>query len=410
MDQRLRELRSSPDEGAVRGGERQARAALRLVSRDPVIRRLILIEVLATTALWVSFFLLRRETGAIDRDADRIFEQWLYWAVAAGIAAVSSVAFASAVDAKIDGVEGDLRMAFGEVRRRLPAVLSWWLISMGAGLALSYAAGTVMRPALALLVLSVVWAVGTLFVAPAIALQDGGPLAPFGEALRFLRARWGRALAGLFLIGFLFGLAFIAALLVFQVTAESHPRTTGEPLWRFGLPLLLIYLVYVVMSATQGAFGVILARDALGDLPGEPPAVKPRRRAIIVVRRVVLGALALAIGLIVVGMLFFRHGSNSRSTTTQTHVPPTPQTHAVTYSAANFATPIREPQARRLHPGAPVVLEGRLIGRVSMVHIERPPLVEVFFEFDPQREYTVIRSLKKVAIRDGRAYLVIVPL
>jgi hypothetical protein len=408
MDKWLGELRSSPDEGAVRGGERQARAAFRLVSRDPVIRWLMLIEALVMTGLWVSFFLLRRETGSVDRHADRIFEQWLYWVVAAGIAAVISVAIACAVDAKIDGVEGNLRVAFGEVRRRLPAVLCWWLVSMGAALALGYGISAVMQPLPALLVLSVAWAVGTLFIAPAIALHDGGPLAPFGEAVRFLRARWGRALAGLFVIGFLFGLAFIASGVLFQATAESHPRTTGEPVWRFGLPLLVLYLVYVLMSATQGAFGVILARDALADLPGEPPTVKPRRRRATIVRRVAIGVLALLVGVIAVGLLLHPR-SNSRSTTSQTYVPATAPTHAVTYSAASFATPIREPQARQLRPGAPVVLAGKLIGRVSMVHIERPPLVEVFLEVDPHREDIVIHSLKKVRMRDGRAYLLIAP-
>ena len=407
MDKWLRELRSAPDEGPVRGGERQARAAFRLVNRDPTIKRLMLLEALALTGLWVVFFLLRRETGSLDRDADRVFEAWLYWVSGIGIATVCSVAIACAVDAKIDGVEGDLRMAFADVRRRLPALLAWWLISIGGVVALAFAAGAVMQPLPAFLAIAVVWGVGSLFVVPAIALQSGGPLESLGEALRLLRLRWGRALAGLFVIGFLSGLVFLACGFMLRATAEVHPRSTDEPLWRFGGPLLIFYLAYALMAATRGSFAVILARDALGDLPGEPPAVKPRRRAVTIVRRVVFGALALAVGLIVLGALFF-HRSNPQPTTPQTYVPATPPSQVATHSAASFAYPMRDPDARQLRPGAPVVLAGRTIGRVSMVHVERPPLVEVFYEVDPRREQTVIHSRMRVATGAGRAYLVVV--
>jgi hypothetical protein len=410
MDTWLRELRSPPDEGPVRGGGRQARAAFRLVDRDPTVKRLILLEALALTGLWATFFLLRRETGSFDREADRVFEEWLYWVSAIGVATVCSVAVACAVDAKIDGVEGDLRMAFGEVRRRLPALLCWWLISMGGVIALGFAAGAVMQPLPAILVVAFVWGVGSLFVVPAIALQSAGPLESLGEALRLLRVRWGRALAGLFVIGFLFGLAFLACGFLLRATAEGHPRTTDEPLWRFGGPLLIFYLVYALMAATRGGFAVILTRDALGDLPGEPPAAKPRRRRTTIVRRVVFGALALALGLIVLGALLVHHRSNPQPAGPQTYVPATPPAHVATYSAANFAYPIRDPDAKQLRPGAPVVLAGRTIGRVSMVHVERTsPVIEVFYEVDPRREPTVIHSRMRVAMRDGRAYLVVVP-
>jgi Family of unknown function (DUF6159) len=339
-----------------------------------------------------------------------VFEEWLYWVSAIGIATVCSVAVACAVDAKIDGVGGDLRMVLGEVRRRLPTVLGWWLISAGGVAGLGFGAGAVMQPLPAILVVGVVWGVGTLFVVPAIALHSAGPLVSLGEALRLLRARWGRALAGLFLIGFLFGLAFLACGFLLRATAESHPRTTDEPLLRFGGPLLIFYVVYALMAATRGAFAVILTRDALGDLPGEPPAAKPRRRAITIVRRVVFGALALAAGLIVLGALVV-HRSNTPPTTAQTYAPATPPTRVATYLAASFATPIRDPVAKQLRPGAPVVLAGRMIGRVSMVHVEpTSPVIEVFFEVDPHRENIVIHSRKRVAIRDGRAYLVVVPI
>lgn len=409
MDKRLGELRSSPDEGAVRGGERQARAAFGLVIRDPTIKRLMAIEALALTGLWVAFLLLARQTGSSGREGEGVPEQWLYWASAMGIATAGAVAFACAVDARIDGAEINLRLAFGEVRARLPAVLCWWLISMAVGAGLGYGTSAVMAALPALLVSLVIWGVATLFIVPAIALQDGGPLAPLGEAVRLLRARWGRGLVGLVAIGFLFGIAFIASGYLLLAVARTHPHGTGESLLRIGGPLLLLYLVYALMAATREAFAVILARDALDDLPGEPPTVEPRRRGIVVARRVALGALVLAVGLIVVAAIFGHHHSSSRATTSRTYVPATPPPRPVIDSTVTFDATLHDPRARLLRRDAPVLLTGEPIGQVALTHVEGPSRVEVFFLAPAHFEDTVLRSRKKVAMRHGQASLVIVP-
>jgi hypothetical protein len=391
----------------VGGGERQARAAFRLVNRDPTVKRLVAIEALALTGIWVFFVLLRQQSGSSERDVDQLVEGWVYWVAALGIATATSVAIACAVDAKIDGVAGDLGMAFGEVRRRLPAVLGWWLITVVGVVASGYGAMAVMRPLVALFVVTVVWSVGSIFVVPAIALQGGGPLASIGEAARLLRARWGRTLAGLFVIQFLFGLLFIAWAFALRAAIVGHDAGGAEELWRFGGPLLLFYLLYGLMSATRIGLAVILARDALGDLPGEPPAVKRTRT----VRRVVFGTLGLAAVAIVVGALVFGPHSNRRSTTSQIYVPAAtaPAPRPVVSSTTSFATPLREPQARRLHPGAPVMLAGAMIGHVLLVQIERPSLVVVLFQVERREEETVANSRKKVAMQDGRAYVMILP-
>lgn len=312
MDARLRELRSPPGEGPLRSADRQVRAAFRLVNRDPAIRRLVLLETLALTGLWVAFFLLGRETGSLGREADRIFRQWLYWAASVGVSLIFSLAVACAVDMGINGVGGDLRMVLGEMRRRLPALLCWWLISMGGSVALSFGARAVARPGLAALAAAILWGVGSLFVVPAIALREGGPLEALGEALRLLRARWGRALVGVLVIGFFFGLACIACGFLLRATAAGHPRGAGESLWRIAGPLALLYVAYAWMNATREGFAVILARDVLGDLPGEPPVAKPRQRRSTTFRRVAIGVLALVIGLLVLGAIFGRHRSTSQ--------------------------------------------------------------------------------------------------
>lgn len=311
MDTWLRELRSPAGEGPLRGADRQVRAAFRLVNGNPATRRLIALEALALTGLWVAFFLLGRETGSLDREADRIFRQWLYWAASIGISMIFSLAVACAVDIGIDGIGGDLSMAFGEMRRRLPALLGWWLISMGGSIAVSLGVRAVARPGLAALAVAVLWGVGGLFVVPAIALREGGLLEAVGEALRLLRARWRWALAGVLVIGFFFGLACIACGFLLRATAAGHPRGAGESLWRIAGPLALLYVAYAWMNATREGFAVILARDVLGDLPGEAPVPKPRRRAR-TFKRVVVGVLALAIGLLILGAIFGRHHPNSQ--------------------------------------------------------------------------------------------------
>src|ERR1700753_952148 len=131
MDTWLREIRSPPGEGPVRGGDRQVRAAFRMVNRDPLIKRLILLETLALTGLWVAFYLLRRQAGSLDREADAVFQLWLYWAASIGVSLVFSVAVACTVDVKIDGLGSDLRLVLGDIRERLPGLPGWGLVSMG---------------------------------------------------------------------------------------------------------------------------------------------------------------------------------------------------------------------------------------------------------------------------------------
>lgn len=402
MDAWLSELRSPPGEGALRGADRQVRAGLRLVNRDPVVKRLILLETLALIGLWVAFFFLGQETGSIAREADRVFRLWLYWAASIGASLVFSVAVACAVDMKIDGAGGDLRLVLGETRRRLPALLGWWLISMGASVALSLAVSAALRSGLAALAIAILWGVGTLFVVPAIALHDGGPLAAIGEALRLLRARWGRALAGVFVISFFFGLALVACGFALRATAASHPQSAGEPPWRLLGPLALAYLAYALMTATREAFAVVLARDALDDLPGEPPAPKPRRRGAVIFKRAALGALALLVGLLVLGAIFGHHRSNSQ--------PAAPSAGAA--APGRFVAHVEDPNATLLVTNAPVVLAGRTIGRVFMVDVERlpprMPRVAAAFHADPRLAPILAASRVELATRGGRAYLVVV--
>jgi hypothetical protein len=52
---------------------------------------------------------------------------------------------------------------------------------------------------------------------------------------------------------------------------------------------------------------VILARDVLGDLPGEAPVVAPRRRWVTVTRRIALGTFVLLVALVLLVAIFGHH-------------------------------------------------------------------------------------------------------
>jgi hypothetical protein len=158
------------------------------------------------------------------------------------------------------------------------------------------------------------------------------------------------------------------------------------------------------MNATREGFAVILARDALGDLPGEPPAPKPRRRRSTILRRVVAGVVILAVGLLVLGAILGRHRSNSEPTARPGG--------AVVVQPRRFVVHVEGPDATLLVTNAPVVLAGRTIGRVFMVDVERlpprVPRVAAAFRADPGLSPTLANSRVELAMRGGRAYLVVV--
>lgn len=396
METWLQELRSPSGEGPVRGADRQVRAGFRLLNRDRTIRALVALGTLALTGLWVAFYFLARETGPLDREADRVFRQLLYWAASVGVSLLLSLAVACAADARIDG-GSDPRLLLEDVRRRLPALLCWWLISIGAWFGLGLAAGQVMQPLLALLTVALLLGVGTFFVIPAIAIGDGRPLETLGTALRLLRARWGRALAGLVIIGFLYGLALTAAGFVLRAGIDRHSQGRDENLWIVVGALALGYLGYAIATAARESFAVILARDALGDLPGEPAPARPRRRRWVLVKQIAAVLLCLVVLLGILGAIFGHHGRSARGSSA---APP---------AGARFYTGFGGPRAQRIEVGAPVQLGATRIGTVYDTKLEaaagRPPVMQVGFELDSAWVRPATRCPLTVAEREGFAYL-----
>jgi hypothetical protein len=182
MESWLHELRSPPGEGPFRGASRQVSAGFKLLRRDRTILALTLLGALALSGIWIGFFSLERETGPLGREADQVFQHLLYGAAFVGVSLLLSLAVACVADVRIDGTDGDARLLAAEVRRRLPALLCWWLISICAWVGLGLAADAVMRPLVAMLAVALVWGIATFFVVPTIAIEDcGAPRRPAGE-------------------------------------------------------------------------------------------------------------------------------------------------------------------------------------------------------------------------------------
>jgi hypothetical protein len=279
------------------------RAAFKLQRHDRAVRLLIVLSALVLVGIWIGFFYLERGSGPLTREADHVFRQLLYSAVGTGVALFLSLAIACAADAAIDGTPGSVRAALGEAAQRLLPLLGWWLASIGLWIGLVLAVGASLGGIVAWLLIPFLWNLGTLFVVPPIAIDGGGLGAALQQSRRVVRARWGRASIGVFLIGCFAAVASIAAGFVLRGASDGHPLHGAEPWPSFG-GIFLLALAYSIAAAAREAFGVILARDALGDLPGEPAPSKPRRRARAIVGRIALAILGLLILLGILGAIF----------------------------------------------------------------------------------------------------------
>lgn len=397
MDTWLRELRSPPGEGVLRGSDRQVKAGFRLVRRDRTVLALTLLGTLALTAVWIGFFYLEREGGLPSREADQVFRQILFGAALVGVSLLASLGIACAADARIDGASGGLRQVAAEVVERLPALLGWWAISVAAWIGLGIAGQAVLRPVPAMLAGAAIWGLASFFVVPLLVIDGGGPLAAFGNGLALLRRRWGRALIGLVVIGFLLALVSIPASAVLREGDRRYPLDPEAGTWIYFGGIALFYLVSMAMVAVREGFALIVARDVLGDLPGEPAAARPQRRGWVLVKQIALVLLCLVV---IVGVLGAILGRDKRGPQSSSATPP---------QSARFYTGFTDPRARRIEVGAPVQLGARRIGTVYDTTLGaaagKPSVTKVAFELDPAWVRPAAGYRLTVAVSDGFAYL-----
>jgi hypothetical protein len=264
---------------------------------------LTLIGALALTAISIGIFYLDRQSGPPSRDGDRIFGQLLFSSVSLAVLLWLSLSISCAADARVDGTRAGIRLVFGEVRERLPALLGWWAISVAGWIGLGLGANAVLGPPVAFLAVNLLWGIGTFFVVSALAIEGGGTLSALALGLRLLFASWGRVLVALLMLICFYFVVSIPVVMLLRAGSDRYPLDHDSGLGLYFGGLALFYLTATVTIAGREGFAVIRARDILGDLPGEPRPRKHRQWARLRLGRVVLGAIGLVVLLFVLGAI-----------------------------------------------------------------------------------------------------------
>jgi hypothetical protein len=299
-------------------------------------------------------------------------------------------AIAAASDAALDGMPLDLRDALAEARDRLRPLAYWALVS----LAFWVGAILVFREVEAvgwLLLVSIVWYVVSLFVIPIVMLAGCGPGAAVRESLSLVRRRKREVAAALIGIATFTAIALFAGGAVVNHAAALNREGAGAQrvLVLGGVCLMLI--VIAGATATKEAFAVILTRDTLGHLPGEPHS---RRR------RTGTKVLRLALGVVVVLALFGGIGAatkHDREVLSASRAP-----------GENFTTLVPDAASYDLPTGTPVLYENDQIGTVLGCRPDGFQL-KVTFHVEPGFGPFTFPGIFHVEETEGRLSLVLKP-
>ncbi len=342
MDPWLGELRPFKGEARSSSGWRLAKAGLRLVRTDRTALGLTVL----LAGLWTAVI-------AIAITADLGYGQNddlpLRIALDLGAVIVSILllgAIAAAAEGAIDGMPLDLRDALAEARGRLQP-LSWWaLVSFAFWLGSFLLLREIEAPGW-LFLANLVWYVIALFVIPIVMLGGYRPAAAVRESLVLVRRRKREVAAAFVGIVAFTAVALFPGAAVINHAAALNREGAGEQHLLAFAGFGLVMLVTAVAFATREAFAVILMREALGQLPGQPHS--RRRRTGAKVLRLALGVVA------VLAML----GAVSAATEHDREV-----LSASRAPGSDFTTLVPDAASYDLPTGTPVLYEGDQIGTV----------------------------------------------
>ena len=183
--------------GRIERGVSLTGRSLALIGRRPQLIVLPLLSVVAVCAASVAL-LGPWALDAIDRHSRwQIFvDSALLAYPTIFISTFFGVGFVLMADAAFDGRDLSVGAALRGAVERLPAIAAWALVSALVGIVLRAieqlpGAGGVVGRVVAW-VLDTAWALATLFVVPALAVEDVGPLAAARRSASVIRSRWGR--------------------------------------------------------------------------------------------------------------------------------------------------------------------------------------------------------------------------
>lgn len=190
--------------------------SLRLIGQRPQLIVLPLLSMLSVCAAAVALL------GPWALDAIDHHSRWQMFVDSALLAYPTiflstffGVGFVLMADAAFDGRDLSVGAALRGALERLPAIAAWALVSTLVGIALRAieqlpGAGGVVGRVVAWLV-GAAWALATLFVVPALAVEDVGPVAAARHSASVIRSKWGESVVGEFAIGSVSGIVILAA-------------------------------------------------------------------------------------------------------------------------------------------------------------------------------------------------------
>ncbi|HVO53911.1 MAG TPA: DUF6159 family protein [Solirubrobacterales bacterium] len=361
MDASLQELRPYAGEPRASSGWRLAKAGWRLLRRDRTLRILTVLAFLAAalpTAVGVY------GSGHLWGSAP-FTTNLAVNAVALVLLTFVLVAIASAVDGAVDGMPLEPGEALADARECLVPVLGWAAISLTLWVA-SWLVARTTSSLWPVVPISLAWYVVGLFVVPAIAIERVGVVEALRETLHLTGERWRQSCGGLLGIGVFTAIALIVPSTMLSRASELHRAGNGTDHLLVYSALALLFLVLTIGNVAREAFGVLLLREALDDLPGREYAGRRLRRRAKVGR--VLGATALVFALLALAGAVNR---DARRTLDAANSP-----------GATYEIVVANPEHVDLPSGSAVFYRGGKVGTILGSHEEDSGL-SITFHVEP---------------------------
>jgi hypothetical protein len=254
--------------GRIERGMSLTSRSLALLGRRPQLLVLPLLSMLSTAAAAVVLL------GPWALDAIAHHSRWQIFVDTAVLAYPSiflstffGVGFVLMADAAFDGRDLSVGAAMRGAFERLPAIAAWALVATLVGIVLRAieqlpgAGGVAGR--IVSWVADTAWALATLFVVPALAVEGVGPIAAARRSASVIRSKWGESVVGSFAIGTAAGFAILAAA---ALGIAGWALRSGSPLLGDGMIAVAIaaaVLISVIASAASQAFRLAVFRYAV---------------------------------------------------------------------------------------------------------------------------------------------------
>jgi len=183
---------------------------------------------------------------------------FLYYVVAYSIGVFFSAAMVSAAMEKLRGGDPTLGSALSGAAAKAGPLLAWALVAATVGFilrTLEQRSGLIGR--IVFSIIGVAWSVITYFVVPVIMFEDGSTVDSIKRSGHLFKERWGESFIGNGAMGLVFGLLFVADVIIAVVLLTVSP-VVGFIVGGLGFVVLM-----VLNSALSGIFNAALYNYAV---------------------------------------------------------------------------------------------------------------------------------------------------